>query len=97
VTPPTLHLRSTTGAIVVSATDAGAGVDPASIVATLDGRHVRGAYSSTKGTIRIAAAKGTHTLGLRVADYQEAKNNEDVPPILPNTATLRVTVRVRQG
>jgi subtilisin family serine protease len=95
VKPPTLRLRSTTrSTIVVSATDAGAGVDPASIVATLDGRRVRGSYSAAKGTIRIAAPKGTHTLLLRVADYQETKNNEDVPPILPNTATLRVTVRV---
>jgi len=33
-------------------------------------------------------------LSVSVADYQETKNNEDVPPILPNTATLRVTVRV---
>ena len=30
-----------------------------------------------------------------VADYQETKNMEDVAPILPNTATLRATVRVR--
>ena len=32
---------------------------------------------------------------LSVADFQEAKNMEDVPPILPNTRTLRATVRVR--
>jgi hypothetical protein len=30
-----------------------------------------------------------------VADYQETKNMEDVPPVLPNTATLRVSVNVR--
>lgn len=94
VKPPTLRLRSSKGAIVVSATDAGAGVDPASIEATLDGRRVRGNYSAAGGTIRIAAARGRRTLVLRVADYQETKNNENVPPILPNTATLRLTVRV---
>jgi hypothetical protein len=32
---------------------------------------------------------------LSVADFQETKNMEDVPPILPNTRTLRATVRVR--
>jgi hypothetical protein len=30
-----------------------------------------------------------------VSDYQENKNMEDVGPILPNTAFLRTTVRVR--
>ena len=47
------------------------------------------------GTIRIAATKGSHKLVLQVSDYEETKNMEDVPPILPNTATLRATVRVR--
>jgi hypothetical protein len=32
---------------------------------------------------------------LQVGDYQENKNMEDVAPVLPNTATLRVTARVR--
>jgi hypothetical protein len=31
---------------------------------------------------------------LHVSDYQETKNMEDVPPILPNTTTLRATVTV---
>jgi hypothetical protein len=93
VKPPTLRLQSTRGRIVVAATDAGAGVDPGSITATLDGKHVRAGFSS--GTIRIAATKGRHTLVLSVADYQETKNMEDVPAILPNTATLRTTLRVR--
>ena len=43
----------------------------------------------------MAAARGRHTLVLSVADYQETKNMEDVPPILPNTATLHATVTVR--
>jgi subtilisin family serine protease len=92
VTPPRLHVRSTRGAILVTATDAGAGVDPASISATLDGKRAAAVFSS--GTIRIRAPRGAHTLVLRVADYQETKNNEDVPPILPNTATLRTTLTV---
>jgi hypothetical protein len=93
VKPPTLRLRSTRSGIVVAATDAGAGVDPSSITATLDGARARATFS--RGTIRIAATKGRHTLILRVADYQETKNMEDVPAILPNTATLRTTLRVR--
>jgi hypothetical protein len=92
-TPPALHLVRTKGAITVSATDAGSGVDPASIVATVDGRTVKPTYD--RGTIRIPARKGRHLLVLSVADFQETKNMEDVPPILPNTRRLRATVLVR--
>jgi hypothetical protein len=78
---------------VAAATDAGSGVDPKSIVATLDGRPTTITWQG--GTIRITARPGRHALVLKVADYQETKNMEDVPPILPNTATLRAIVRVR--
>ena len=92
VTPPRLRLGPTRGGISVSATDNGSGVDPASIVATLDGKP---AVARLQGaTIRITAAKGRHQLVLTVADYQETKNMEDVAKILPNTSTLRSTVRV---
>jgi subtilisin family serine protease len=93
VTPPKLRLTSTRGAIVVTANDGGSGVDPTSIVASLDGKQVHARYDN--GAIRIAAIKGRHTLSLSVADYQETKNMEDVAKILPNTATLRATVHVR--
>ena len=93
VTPPTLRVSASKGSIVVAATDAGSGVDPSSIVAMLDSRAVKAVYAA--GTIRIAARKGTHRLVLSVADFQETKNMEDVPPILPNTRVLRATVRVR--
>jgi subtilisin family serine protease len=93
VTPPRLRLVPSRGSIVVRATDAGSGVDPSSIVATLGGKAVKVRYAS--GIIRMAAAKGRHALVLSVADYQETKNMEDVAKILPNTATLRTTVRVR--
>ena len=92
VTPPHLHVRSTRGSIVVAATDTGSGVDPESSVATLDGKQVAARFGS--GAIRIAAAKGRHRLVLSVADYEEAKNMEDVAKILPNTRTLRASVRV---
>jgi subtilisin family serine protease len=92
-TPPTLRLRSTKRGIAVTATDRGSGVDPASIVATLDGKSVPAVYAS--GVVKVAATKGRHVLVLSVADYQETKNMEDVPPILPNTRVARFVVRVR--
>ena len=92
VTPPKLRLVSTRGAVRVAATDAGSGVDPTSIVASIDGKPAPAKWLG--GTITIAAPRGKHVLVLRVGDYQETKNMEDVPPILPNTATLRVAVRV---
>ena len=56
-----LRARSTRGAIVVAATDAGSGVDPSSIVATLDGKHGRAsrlrAARSASGTRRAAPAR----------------------------------------
>jgi hypothetical protein len=90
--PPTLEVVSLRGSIVVSATDAGSGVDPSSIVASLDGHPVKPMWR--EGAVHIAASRGRHRLVLSVADWQETKNMEDVPPILPNTATLRRTVRV---
>ena len=95
VTPPKLKLVSTRGAVRVAASDAGSGVDPGSIVATLDGKPAPATWQS--GTIRVAARPGKHVLVLSVADYQETKNMEDVQLILPNTATLRAVIRVRSS
>jgi hypothetical protein len=93
VTPPRLQLRPSRGGIVVAATDAGSGVDPASITATVDGKAAAAIFSA--GTVHVRASRGTHRLVLTVADYQETKNMEDVVRILPNTSTLRATVTVR--
>ncbi len=93
VTPPKLRVTSTVGGITVAATDAGSGVDPSSLIATLDGTAITPQFS--QGAFHIHVRKGSHSLVLQVGDYQESKNMEDVPPILPNTATLRATVRVR--
>ena len=93
VTPPRLSATPSKGAILVRATDLGSGVDPSSIVALLDKKLVKTTF--TAGTIRIPATKGRHALVLQVGDFQETKNMEDVAKILPNTATLRVSVRVR--
>jgi hypothetical protein len=91
--PPRLELRSARGGIDVTATDAGSGVDPASIKATVDGSAATATWHA--GVIHVAARPGRHRLALTVSDYEETKNMEDVPPVLPNTATLRVSVRVR--
>ena len=100
VTAPALRLqtrRVTRGRVVsVAATDAGSGIDPESIVATVDGR-ARGARL-TANRIEIGTAglaRGTHRLVLQVSDYQETRNNENVLRILPNTRVLRASFVVR--
>jgi subtilisin family serine protease len=93
VTPPRVVAKAGKRAILVRATDGGSGVDPSSIVALVDGKLVKATFGA--GTIRVPATSGRHALVLQVGDYQETKNMEDVAKILPNTATLRVTVRVR--
>jgi subtilisin family serine protease len=100
VTPPTLRLRTPSvrqgRPVLVGATDSGSGVYPASIVATLDGKLVGRTFRG--GLVRIPTGNlstGRHRLVLRVSDYQESKNNENIAAILPNTRTLRATVTVR--
>jgi subtilisin family serine protease len=93
VTPPKLRLVSTKGQILVSAVDRGSGVDPTSLIARVDGKPAVASFRD--GRIRVAAQPGRHTLSLTVSDYQEAKNMEDVGPVLPNTSTLTASVVVR--
>jgi hypothetical protein len=40
-------------------------------------------------------ARGRHTLAFTASDYQEAKNNENVRGILPNTRKLQRAFQVR--
>jgi hypothetical protein len=93
VTPPRLRASGARGGVVISATDAGAGVDPSSIEVKLDGRAVK-----TRGkpsALHVTAAKGRHALVVTASDYQETKNMENVARILPNTRTLVTSVVVR--
>jgi subtilisin family serine protease len=92
VTPPKLRVTVKQRTIVVSATDAGSGVDPATFTVTVDGRTVA---THGKVVVTLKATKGRHKIVAQASDYQEAKNMENVPPILPNTATLRFTAVVR--
>jgi subtilisin family serine protease len=76
----------------VRVTDAGSGVDPSSLHATLDGRAVPVRFRS--GRARVSAqglARGRHRLVFRASDYQETKNMENSGPILPNTRRLSAT------
>jgi hypothetical protein len=91
--PPTMRVvPGDPGTIAVSVTDAGSGVDPRSLTATVDGHDVTVRY--TDGTAVMRAEPGTHTLVLQASDFQEAKNMEDVVKIKPNTATLTRSVVV---
>ena len=92
--PPAIRVLSTTGGeITVSVTDAGSGVDPTSLKASIDGQDVPKHFAD--GRLTIKASAGSHTLSVTASDYQEAKNMEDVAAIEPNTATLKQTVDVR--
>ena len=101
-TPPQIGLRTRTVArgrpLVVSLSDRGAGVDPRSITALIDGvpRAVAFPRQSSRALVSTRGLRpGRHTLTFVAADYQEAKNMENVPAILPNTRTLRTVFRVR--
>jgi len=100
VRPPTLTLRTGIvrrgGDIVVTATDAGSGIDRRSLVATVDGREVRPRFVRGRLLVDTAAlGRGRHALVLQMSDYQESRNMENVGAILPNTRILRTSFTVR--
>jgi hypothetical protein len=98
--PPTLRLLTQRvargGTLLVRARDTGSGVDPSTMTASIDGRTVRSRYGN--GIVRLATgglARGRHRLVLQVSDYQETRNQENVPRILPNTRRISATFVVR--
>ena len=101
VTPPTARLLTRSvrrgSPIRVAIIDAGSGVDPSSILLSIDGSRANASVFK-QGVLTVPTgglAAGTHRLSLVVSDYQEAKNMENVGPILPNTRGLSTTVTVR--
>jgi subtilisin family serine protease len=99
-TPPTARLTSATvragSPIRVRVRDAGAGVDPASLETTVDGRPVRATLRGDDVVIPTGSlAAGVHRLRVELADYQETRNMENVARILPNTRALSARVTVR--
>ena len=94
-TPPTIRaLKSIGRTIRLAVSDKGAGVDPASLAAKVDGT-VR-SFTFTRGVLTIRnVAAGKHSVTLTAADYQETKNMENVGPILPNTRKFSTNAVVR--
>jgi hypothetical protein len=100
VTPPSARLLTRTvrrgSPIRVGVSDAGSGVDPRSIVLSVDGSRPRFVFK--QGVLSVPSAglsRGPHQLRFVVSDYQEAKNMENVGPILPNTRFFTAKVVVR--
>jgi hypothetical protein len=100
IAPPTLRLRTRTvaagRAVQITARDAGSGIYPASLLVTVDGSRVGARIS--RGVISVPTGDlepGTHRLRVRLSDFQESKNTENVARILPNTRWLTATFRVR--
>jgi subtilisin family serine protease len=99
-TPPTakLEARAVRAGLPlrVRVVDAGSGVDPLSLDATIDGKSRSAVLSG--GQVRVSTsgiAPGSHRLRLRLSDYQETRNMENVPRILPNTRIFSASVRIR--
>jgi hypothetical protein len=100
VTPPSIRLLTHTvvrnAPVKFAVIDTGSGVDPGSITALIDGRIVSFAYS--RGVLRLdgrGLTSGVHRFRLKVSDYEEAKNMENVGPVLPNTSSASGTFSVR--
>ena len=95
-TPPAVRVLGVRGGkLQVRVTDGGSGVDPSSLVARIDGGERSLSFAGGIAQVSLdGLARGSHALSFTAADYQEAKNNENVRGILPNTRTLRATVRI---
>jgi hypothetical protein len=75
--------------------DGGSGVDPQSLTAKIDGKTANISFVRGRAVVGLGAtAPGRHTLVFTAADYQELKNMENVPQILPNTRTFSAAFRV---
>jgi subtilisin family serine protease len=101
-TPPRLRLLTPSveagGSLAIRATDRGAGVDPRSIFASMDGGSRQPTYARGRNRITIPVGRlssGRHRLVLQVSDHQEAKNMENALRILPNTTRLELAFTVR--
>jgi subtilisin family serine protease len=100
VTPPRVRLLTPSvragSKLRLAVTDSGSGVDPQSVVATIDGKSSAATYAAGRVTIGLAGVvPGRHRVTLTVSDYQELKNMENVPRILPNTRRFTGTFTAR--
>jgi hypothetical protein len=100
VTPPRARLLERSvrrGRLLhIRVSDAGAGVDPSSVVVRVDGLERTVTASASAIIVPTAAlTRGRHRLRVQVSDHQETRNMENVGRILPNTRVLRAVVTVR--
>jgi hypothetical protein len=100
VAPPVLRLVNPVvrdGRLQIAVVDPGSGLDPSAMQVLLDGQIGGASYVAATNRIVVplgSTQAGTHRVEVRASDYQEAKNNEDVTAILPNTRVFRATFRV---
>ena len=99
--PPSIRRLGRTDAvgrpIRFAVRDAGSGVDPRSLRATVDGRSVRLAYAHGVLSLRAGGLRpGRNAVVVTASDFQETKNMEDVGPVLPNTRVFHTTVTLRR-
>jgi subtilisin family serine protease len=100
VKPPVLRplakVVSRGAALRIRAADASSGVDPRTLVASVDRGTVDAEIAG--GVVRVPTgqlAPGRHRLELQISDYQESRNMENATAILPNTARLSASFVVR--
>jgi len=91
--PPSVRVLGVrSGFLDIAVIDRGAGVDPTSLHAEIEGDGFPVSYAAGVARVPISSvARGRWTLTFRAADYQETKNNEDLAPVLPNTRILKTT------
>jgi hypothetical protein len=82
----------------VGAVDNGSGIDARFVRLVVDGSLRSARYDAGQQLITASLRglrRGRHTFRLLVSDYQETKNMENVPRILPNTSRLQGAFVVR--
>ncbi|MEP7159408.1 MAG: hypothetical protein ABI797_08255, partial [Chloroflexota bacterium] len=98
-TPPRVRLVSARGgSLRISVSDSGSGIDPSRTRLSIDGHGLSARYDAARGLLTASIRglrRGRHSLRVRVSDYQESKNMENVRRILPNTRRLSTTFVVR--
>lgn len=100
VAPPRVHLidRSARagGRVRFSIDDGkGSGLELISVQIQVDGAAQRTKSIAGTHTFFVSGfGRGTHTLRVTAADYQELKNNENVTRILPNTRVFGATFKI---
>jgi hypothetical protein len=78
------------------ATDAGAGVDPRSLEARLDGRPVTARLRDDEIRVSTTGVRpGRRLLRVQLGDHQETRNMENVARILPNTRVFTAWITIR--